>query len=122
MLSEKEIKEYKAGWKKRKLKKEKKYRQKKEEGRQKAFKIARFLKNEYDINKVILFGSLSKKSDRQLHEHSDIDLVYDGNKIDYLDMIGKAADIAAPFKVDILPLSEASPALKKRIKYYGEEL
>lgn len=60
MLSEKELEEYRSGWKKRQRKKEKKLEQKKEQGRQKAQEIARLLKEKYGAKQVILNGLYQK--------------------------------------------------------------
>ncbi|MFW6409917.1 MAG: nucleotidyltransferase domain-containing protein [Halanaerobiales bacterium] len=122
MLSDTELEKYRQGWQQRRAQKEKELQNKKKLGRKKAFKIAQLLKENYNVKKVFLFGSISDKSSSRVHQHSDIDIAYVSEKINYLQAFGDVLDIAAPFKVDLVPLNEATPKLKKRIKLYGEEI
>lgn len=122
MLSKEELKQYRAGWKKRRQTQEKKMKQKEESGRQKARLIARLLKEKYGAKRVILIGSLSKYSEHQVHQHSDIDLVFEADTEKYWEIFGEALDLAAPFAIDLIPLEEVSTTMKKRIKLAGEEL
>jgi predicted nucleotidyltransferase len=78
------------------------------------------LKDNYEATKVILFGSLTTSHFR---EESDIDLAVKGLALDnYLDIVRKTSEITSPFKVELIPLEEASQALKKRINLEGVEI
>ena len=86
----------------------------------KARKIAMLLKREYNVEEIILFGSLAENKFRK---ESDIDLaLVNSNKNQYLAMFNDAYDIASPFKIDLLILEEASETLKKRILSKGVKL
>ncbi|MFW5999635.1 MAG: nucleotidyltransferase family protein [Halanaerobiaceae bacterium] len=122
MVSEDKLKEYRRGWEKRKREKEEIIRQKKKAGRKKAYRISQLLKNKYQAQRVILFGSLSQKSEHPVHQRTDIDIAFRAQNYDFFELFGEASDIAEPFQVDLVPLEEASSALKNRIKYYGEEI
>ena len=113
-------KKYIQGWKKRIKNKNIKREKSAENAMKKAKKIAQILKTHYNIEKVILFGSLAENNFRM---ESDIDLaLVNSDKSQYLEMYNKIYDIASPYKVDLLPLEEASENLKKRISSKGVEL
>jgi uncharacterized protein len=116
-MDEKQKEEYKIGWLNRKLKKEKKHKYMSKDAMEKAKKISRLLKNKYNINEVILFGSLAEDKFR---ENSDIDIAipnYDGKE--YMKIVKDVIYIASPYKVDLLPLEKASNSLKRKIAERG---
>ena len=83
--------------------------------------IAHLLKNKYDVEKVIVFGSLLDKD--RFHLSSDIDLAVEG--IDdsvfykaYGEIIGEYTD----FKVDLVDLKDCKESLLDVIKNEGREI
>ena len=113
-------KKYVQGWKKREKVKDIKKEKIAEQAMVKANKIANLLKKEYKVKEVILFGSLAENNFRK---ESDIDIaIVDYNKKEYLEMFNDVYDIASPFKIDLLPLEDASDTLKKRILMKGVKL
>lgn len=113
-------KNYVESWKKREKANNIEKEKLAEQAMKKAKSIANLLKNEFKVKKVILFGSLAENNFRK---ESDIDIaIIDYDKKEYLDMFNTAYDIASPFKIDLLPLKNASDTLKKRILTKGVEL
>ncbi|MFW5986479.1 MAG: nucleotidyltransferase family protein [Halanaerobiales bacterium] len=70
-MDPKERKEYVQGWRKREKDREKELEKLAQQALNRATQIALLLVNKYNVEKVILFGSLSKNTFR---EESDIDL------------------------------------------------
>ncbi|MBI5409213.1 MAG: nucleotidyltransferase domain-containing protein [Nitrospirae bacterium] len=87
----------------------------------KARKVAGLLKERYKAKKVILFGSLIRKS--YLHERSDIDLLVEGiKKKEFLKAGFDACVAATPFDVDIIPMEIADKNIVKAANKEGLEL
>lgn len=83
----------------------------------KAYKIARFLKEKYGAEKVYLYGSLAWGN---FQAHSDIDLFVCGLKADhYWKMQLQVEELAAPFAVSVVCDDEAYPSLKKKVLERG---
>lgn len=113
-------KKYIKGWKKRIENKTKKRKKMAKKAMEKSKKIAQLLKNKYNVQEVILFGSLAENKFRM---ESDIDLaLINSEKSQYLNMYNDIYDIASPYKVDLLPFEEASKTLKNRILSKGVKL
>ncbi len=75
-----------------------------------AKRVADYLKENYGVSRVVLFGSLVRK--RYLHERTDIDLLVEGLKKEALLRSGfEASNIAKPFNVDLIPSSIADPSI-----------
>jgi predicted nucleotidyltransferase len=86
----------------------------------KARLIAVMLREEYIVERVILFGSLAEGS---IRGGSDIDLAVTGADMErYIDMYWDASELARPFPLDLVPLETASPALRNNIQGSGVEL
>lgn len=120
MMNQQEQQKYVSGWLKRKKEKEKQLEERHKLAMEKVVQISHILKNKYQINRVILFGSLAEN---KFYEHSDIDLAVFGlNENNYLDVAEKACQIALPFKLDLIPIERASESLKRRIKLEGVDL
>ena len=84
---------------------------------ERAHKVASLLKEKYSAKRIILFGSLVRKT--YLHERSDIDLLVEGIvKEDILHAGYDASIVARPFDVDIIPLEIAD---KKIVEIAGKE-
>jgi len=121
LLTPEERKKYVSGWLKRQKEKEEQLRRQRQLAVEKASQIARMLKVKYGAKKVILFGSLAYGS--TLWSQSDIDIAVEGiDEEKYLDIAWEAAQIALPFKVDLVPLERASESLKAKIERKGIDL
>ena len=82
-----------------------------------AKKVADFLKERYEVKRVVLFGSLPSKP--YLHERTDIDLLVEGlDRAELLRAGFDAEELAVPFEVDIIPMEIAA---KKLIEIALEE-
>lgn len=83
-----------------------------------AQQAADFLRAEYGVTEVILFGSLA-------HGHwfsatSDIDLaVRDIPKHDYFAAVARLQDLSSEFGVDLVDLHNCKPALRKAVEAEG---
>ncbi len=86
-----------------------------------AHKVASLLKEKYSAKRVILFGSLVRKT--YLHERSDIDLLVEGLIIEDILHAGYDASIVArPFDVDIIPMEIADKKIVEIADKEGMEL
>jgi predicted nucleotidyltransferase len=70
-------------------------------------------------SRVLLFGSLARGS---FGSHSDIDLAVEGLRPGELVDALAAAESGCPFRVDVLPLDSARPAVVDAIRKDGEVL
>lgn len=83
-----------------------------------AREAARILKEEYQVGRVLVFGSLVR--DRRFHERSDVDLAVWGLKIeDYLDALGRLETLSPDIDVDIVRVEDAKPGLRDVITQQG---
>ncbi len=91
------------------------------EGYTKASQAADYLKNEYSVKKVLLFGSLV--DNEFFHKHSDIDIAVDGlpEKF-YYKAIGEVMDLIGDFAIDIVDLNTCNPDFRKKIIRESVEL
>ena len=120
MLTEKELKKFSAGWRRRKQEKDTALRKMNMLALQKADLTGRMLKEKYQAQKVILFGSLAKGT---FWEHSDIDLAVCGmNDSYYLDAYWDATQLALPFSLDLVILEKVPAKLGEKIKSEGTEI
>jgi predicted nucleotidyltransferase len=87
-----------------------------------ARKVADYLRAEYGVGKILLYGSLAWS--KNLTVHSDIDLlVEDFAPADqYWRMLSKASEKTAPFEISIIMAEDASHALLERVRREGLEL
>ncbi len=122
-ISEEKIKEYVRGWKKKQKKKEAARRKRTRHARKKAEAIAEMAFESFEAEKVWIIGSLARE---EMRENSDIDMVISGisdlSPEEFWSLLKKADKLASPFRVDIIPAEDASPALKKRIEREGVRL
>ena len=82
---------------------------------------AAYLKNEYSVKKVLLFGSLVDQ--KFFHEHSDIDIAVDGlPEKYYYQAVGEVMDLMDDFTIDIIDLNACKHDFKKRIIQRSVEL
>ena len=83
--------------------------------------LVRHLVEGYGVRRVWVYGSLVEGG---FHEYSDIDLAAEG--LPPGSALFRAAaeldDLVAPFRVDLVPIEEARPAVRERILTRGELL
>ncbi|HUW64712.1 MAG TPA: nucleotidyltransferase domain-containing protein [Spirochaetia bacterium] len=84
-----------------------------------SYKLAEFLYNEYNVDKVYLFGSLVNNNTFGLD--SDIDLAVQGLPENLLYRVhGLLSSIALPYKVDLILIEECHDYIKDRITKGGK--
>ncbi|MGI9861185.1 nucleotidyltransferase domain-containing protein [Moorella naiadis] len=83
---------------------------------QKAREVAAFLRANYGVQQVILYGSLARGD---FQEASDIDLYVTGFTGPYWQMLARAGRLAAPFDISIVCAEDALPSLQKEIAREG---
>ncbi len=119
-MKQEQKEKYIKGWQKRKKEKKEKLKHMSEQAMKKVRHISKLLKNKYNIDEVILFGSLAENKFR---ENSDIDLaIVNSSEDEYIEMVKDAYDIAAPYKLDLLPIEKTSDSLRKKIRMKGVQL
>jgi len=83
--------------------------------------LADILKNQFGVQKVVLFGSLARMS--WFSSGSDVDLAVEGLETRrYWKAYKIAEDIIADRQVDFVEIESVSASLKKAIDRYGMEL
>ncbi len=87
-----------------------------EQAQQKALSLSLMLKTHHLASKVTLFGSLARGT---FQAHSDIDLMVQGFKGSYWEMLIRAEEIAHPFPLNIICYEDAPPALLEEVKTHG---
>ncbi|MGB9660644.1 MAG: nucleotidyltransferase family protein [Moorellaceae bacterium] len=87
----------------------------------KAKAVAKWLKENYTIKDVYLYGSLAWGG---FGKHSDIDILVQGfkDKEHYWQMQSGAENIARPFELNLLCKEEVPPALWRKVKAKGIRL
>lgn len=87
-----------------------------------AQKAAHYLAKRFKVKKIIAFGSLLKKS--KFHKKSDIDLAVEGlAQESYFQALNELWKfLPKGMRMDMVPLEEANPTLKARIKKIGKIL
>lgn len=87
-------------------------------GRAIAQQAAALLKQDFQVEKVVLFGSMVS-SDR-VHERSDVDLAVWGlNPQDLYKAVGRLLALAPDVPIDVVPIEAASPRLQVAIQQTG---
>jgi hypothetical protein len=111
--------DYKKKWEVRLKKREE------EKGRsaEKLFRLsliaAQLLAKQFKARKVYLFGSVA--SPEFFHEKSDVDLAVEGISAEkYFSALAKLSGVFGGRKVDLVPLEDAAPGIKKRIEEKGK--
>ena len=87
-----------------------------------AWEIARqgaeILRDQFQAEKVVVFGSLTDRS--RFHERSDIDLAAWGiPEMAYLRALGAVMDLSSELLVDLVRVEEAFNHIRKRIESRG---
>ncbi|RCW58650.1 nucleotidyltransferase family protein [Halanaerobium sp. ST460_2HS_T2] len=79
------------------------------------------LKEKYNVEKVVLFGSVLNED--KFHLHSDVDLAVFGLKDElFFKAYAEVMNILSGFEVDLLDYKECRESFKKEIKERGVEL
>jgi predicted nucleotidyltransferase len=92
-----------------------------ERARKAAECAATLLKEQFNVARVVLFGSLVHP--KLFHIHSDIDLAAWGlHERDYYRAIGQLQAIDAEFAIDLIRIEEAPPTLCAAIEQEGVPL
>ena len=91
----------------------------KAEALEKAKEIALFLKTNYDVEKVYLFGSLAWR--KKFTHHSDIDIYvkYFPKDKSYWEALAKSEIIAIPYPITIVLEETAHTRMKQKIEEEG---
>jgi len=120
MLTQDELKRFASGWKRRKKEKDALLEERRLLALQKARQTGKMLKEKYQAQKVILFGSLANGT---FWEHADLDLAVNGmDGARYLDAYWDAAQLALPFSLDLVILEEVPEKLRQKIMSEGTEM
>ena len=104
------------------LEEEKRWEEKrKTEALAKAKAVAKWLKNNYTIEEVYLYGSLAWGG---FGKHSDIDILIQGfkDKELYWQMQSGAENVAQPFRLNLLCKEEVPQELWRKVKAKGIKL
>ncbi len=119
-MDAKQKERYIKGWKKRIKEKEEKLKNLSNQAMKKAKNISHLLKTKYNVDKVFLFGALAENKFR---ENSDIDIaIENSNQDEFIEIAKDAYDLAAPYRLDLIPLEKTTASLKKKIKMKGVKL
>ena len=86
-----------------------------------ARELAKMLKRQFGVRKVVIFGSLARMS--WFTPGSDVDLAVEGLETrEYWRAWKLAEDIIADRPVDFVQIESVSDSLKRAIEQYGVEL
>lgn len=78
-------------------------------------KLKKILVEKYDVKKIVLIGSFA--SQERFGFHSDIDLCVEGLSDNlFFEAVGELLIESEDFNVDIIPIEDASPEMKEKIK------
>ncbi len=111
---------YVAAWKRRAREQANEDRQRAAAALDEARRAARILADRYDVNRVILFGSLAWP--RPFRRESDIDLAVEGLAPEHFFRADAELAREIPFPIDLKLLSDCPPALLDRIEREGRVL
>ena len=110
--------EYHSVWEERRKEEERK----RQLAIKKARAVAKTLKEKYQAQEVILFGSLIWRPDF-LWGGTDIDLIVRGLEDErYFEILADVSVISHPFHLDLIPFEKAWPLMKKRALKEGLRL
>ena len=83
-----------------------------------ARQAADLLRRRFDVDRVVLFGSLARGD--MFHAHSDVDLAVWGlAEAEYLQTVSSLLDLEGSIDVDLVRIEEAKPDLRRRIEMEG---
>ena len=108
---------YLSYWRSRQEKQKRYNQQLAQQARQNLHKVLAMLIDEFNVKKIILFGSLCKGT---FNQESDIDLAVAGIPAsDYFLVLAKVNSISHRW-IDLKPLEELEPHFKERVLQTGE--
>ncbi|MGV9171007.1 MAG: nucleotidyltransferase family protein [Promethearchaeia archaeon] len=116
------LEEYVKFWKEKFSKKETLLQKRKQDLIKYANVCSNILKNEFNVERVYLIGSLAR--DLKIHEKSDIDLVVEGlDHKQYFDALNRLFTILPKsISVDLITKEKISDSIRKIIKNQGVRL
>ena len=86
-----------------------------------ASQAADLLRRHFDVDRVVLFGSLARGD--MFHAHSDVDLAVWGlAEAEYLQAVSSLLDLEGSIDVDLVRMEEAKPDLRRRIEMEGKPI
>jgi predicted nucleotidyltransferase len=86
-----------------------------------ARQAADLLRRRFDVDRVVLFGSLARGD--MFHAHSDVDLAVWGlAEAEYLQAVSSLLDLEGSIDVDLVRMEEAKPDLRRRIEMEGKPI
>lgn len=110
--------EYRATYKKRQALAQEKLDERFDLAWETARRGAELLRTEFQVEKVVVFGSLTNRE--LFHLRSDIDLAVWGlPDKKYLRALGLLLDLSPEFSVDLVPFKDATESLRKVIESEG---
>ena len=82
--------------------------------------VAEYLRRAYDVDRVVLFGSMADEV--PLGPRSDIDLAVKGlEKEDYYEAVARVQDEGAPFQVDLVRIEQCPESFREAVRREGRE-
>jgi len=116
------LKEYVAGWKKKKADRKKRIREKLRTSRKLARRCARLLHRDFEVDRVYLVGSTVQPE--RFHDRSDLDLVVEGlAPEDYFVALKQVVSLLPEdLELDLIPMEDLSPERSARVVEEGELL
>ena len=116
-MSNSDIEPYLQYWKTRQIKEELHNKQLAKQAREQLPSVVKLLVDEFQANKIILFGSLAKGT---FHQDSDIDLAVAGiEPSQYFKALAQVNSISDRW-IDLKPLESLEPHFLKRVLETGE--
>lgn len=86
-----------------------------------ALQAANLLKNNFGAQKVLVFGSLARKTG--YHFLSDIDIAVSGIAPEkFYSAVAEITGLSSIFKIDLIDMDDCKPGLKKAIKREGSRI
>lgn len=109
-------------WTRRFREKQQKKENLRKEALEKAFLVARLLKDKYQVEKIYLFGSLAREG--PFDHLSDIDLFIIGwtEEDKFWSMYAEAEEVARPFPISLVTEKGALPSLVETVYREGRVL
>jgi uncharacterized protein len=125
-LTDEQMAIYRTSAQKRQQQKRDRLQQRQKLGLAVARQASELLKRDFQVEKVVLFGSMrfalsaAERSPDCIHEHSDVDLAVWGlNPQDYFRAVGQLLALHPGISVDLVEVETASPRLLYEIETTG---
>lgn len=119
-MTTEEMEAYRAAWRRRQAAAEQAEHRRAEHARTVAREAARILREEFDAERIRLFGSLVRGT---FSADSDIDLAVEGlPERDFFRAQGRLLSLSPGLAIDLVDVRTARPALRRSIESEGEAL